>query len=614
LKATVSFGGCLLLLLIAKTATAQVQVGDDLSMRLNGQVTAGYAADYGNQIPSDHSLNLGGDADLNGDYYNPNFLNFNLNPYYNRSSANSTFSSLTNASGVNAMVNLFSGSRFPGNASYNYTNNNTGNFGVPGAPNFTTIGTGQGFGIGWSALLPNWPTFSVGYSQGSGQGNIFGTNEESTSSTKTLNLRSTYRLAGWNLSALYTHVDIDSKIPFFLSGQSGDELFNSAGSNIGINGSHVLPWHGMATITFNHSTYSGNYDSFLDGSNDQTSYSMNTEYADVQFHPTAKLGLFATQQYTDNLNGYFYQTLINNGSGLPIQPENSQSNSSTLSGGATYNFLPNLFGQAQITYFDQTYLGHSYSGNYVSGTVGYNKRILHIFTVSATVIDSAINFGNNAVGFIGNLNAYHNFGPWETSGNYSYAQNVQTILITYTLSYSTYGGNIHRRWGRSVQWTGAFNGSHSGFTNQAGTDNSSEGYSTSLGLKKLILSGNYVKSSGQSILTSTGIQPIQPTPGLLPQGLIVYNGTSYSGTVSLNPLPRLSISGTYSHAASDTTSNGVFSNNKTDIFYGQFQYRLRQISVIAGYTKFSQGISASGIAPGTENSYFIGVQRWLNFF
>jgi hypothetical protein len=616
-KVIARFGGCLLLLLfIARTATAQMQVGDDLSMRLNGLVTAGYAADYGNQIPSDHSLDLGGSADLNGSYYNPNFLNFSVQPYYNRSSANSSFSSLTDASGVNGLVNFFAGSRFPGYASYNYTYNNTGNFGIPGAPNFTTVGTGQGFGIGWSALLPNWPTFSVSYSQSSGSGNVFGTDEESASSTKTLNLRSSYRLAGWNLNALYTHLGIDSRVPFFISGTPQNEIFNSAGNDIGVNGSRSLPWNGTVSLTYEHDAYSGNFDSLLENisSTNQTSYTTDSETANIQFHPTQKLVLFASQQYIDNLNGYFYQNLINNGTGIPIETENSRSNSSTLSGGATYNFLPNLYGQAQMTYYDQTYFGQSYNGSFLSGTVGYNKRILHTFIVSATVIDSTNKFADNALGFIANVNAFHYFGPWELEGNYSYAQNVQTILVTYTLSYNNYSANIHRRWSRNRQWTGAFNGTHSGFTNQPGTDNSSEGFSTSLGLRTLTLSGNYVQSRGQSILTSTGIQPIQPTPGLTPFGLIVYNGKSYGGSVSVNPVPRLFISGTYSRALSDTNSGGILSNNKTDIFYGQFQYHLRQISILGGFTRFSQGISASGIAPGTENSYFVGIQRWINFF
>lgn len=592
---------------------AQVQVGDDLSMRMGGTLTGGYSADYGNLIPSDHSLNFGADAEMTGDYYNPNFLNFVISPYYNRSSANSTFSSLTDASGVNAVANFFSGSRFPGYASYNYSYNSTGNFGQIGAPNFTTIGTGQGFGIGWSALLPNWPTFSVSYMQGSGSGNIYGTNEESSANTKTLNLRSSYQLAGWNLNAGYQHLDYGANLPTFLSGQPGMDTSDFSGNNYSANGFHKLPWNGSLALSFNRSSYSGNFGE-LDDSTSTTNFTTDTETALLNFHPTNKLTLFADQGYTDNLNGYFYQNLASSGGGVALLPQNSQSNSNTLSSGMSYLFTPNLYGQAQVTYYNQAFFGQTYNGSYFSATVGYNKRILDLFTVSATVIENTNRFTNNALGYILNLTAFHRFGGWETSGNFSYAQNVQTLLVTYTTSYYNYSANVHRRLGRGKQWTGSFNGSHNGLSSQPGSASSSESFSTSLALKQIALAGNYTQSSGNALLTSTGIQPIPPTPGLLPVGLIVYNGKSYGGSVTLTPLPRLSISGTYSHATSDTLSSDIYSNNKTDIFYGQVQYHLRRISILGGYTKFSQGISASGLPTANTNSYFIGVQRWISFF
>lgn len=613
MKGTLRFAVCFLLLLIAKATLAQVQVGDDVTMRMNGNITAGYAGDYGNLIPSDHGLNFGADAQLSGDYYNPNFMNFAITPYYNRSSANSTFSSLTDASGVDATTNLFSGSRFPAFVNYHYAYNNTGNYGVAGAPNFTTIGTGQGFGVGWSALLPDWPTFSVSYSQGSGTGNVYGTNEESSSSTRTLNLRTSYSLAGWILNASYQHVNYSSNLPTFLSGEAATDTSDFNGNSYSVNGFHKLPVNGSIALSFNRSTYDGDFGQVSQG-NSTTNFTTDTETALLDFHPTAKLTLFADQSFTDNLNGYFYQSLAVNGGGIALLPENSQSRSNTLSSGASYLITPNLFSQAQITYFDQTYFGKTYNGTYFSGTVGYNKRILDTFTVSATVIESTNQFSNNALGYILNLSAFHNFAGWETSGNFSYAQNVQTLLVTYTTSYYNYSANVHRRLGRGKQWTGAFNGSHNGLTNQPGSDNNSESYSTSLALRQIALSANYTKANGTALLTSTGIQPIPPTPGLLPEGLIVYNGTSYGGSVTIMPLPRLSISGTYSHAVSDTLSGEVFSNNKTNIFYGQLQYRLRRISILGGYTNFLQGISASGTPAAHTYSYFIGVQRWFNFF
>ena len=584
-------------------------------MNLSGVATGGYTASYGDQIPSEHGLDFGGSASLSGSYYSPSFLNFNLNPYYDQSRADSNYQSLTNASGVTGATNFFTGSRFPGYASYNYSRNSTGTFGSTGSPNFTTVGNGQGFGVGWSALLPDWPTFSVGYSQGTGTGTIFGTNEESSSSTRTINMRSTYQIAGWRLSAQYTHLNINSIFPSFLGGERETNFSDSNGNNYGVSGIHNLPWHGSVAITFNHSTYSGDFGSTLQENSGILNYTTNTETTNVSFHPTVKLGLFVDQTYTSNLNGFFYQNIVNNGGGVPLLQLNSTTNSSTVSTGASYNFTRNLYGQAQVTYFDQTYFGQTYQGSYVTGTVGYGKRILDTFTFSGSVIESSNKFANNSLGFIANLNGFRHVGLWEVSGGLSYAQNVQTLLVTYTTSYYNYNANVHRRLARGMQWTGAFSGAHSGFSQQPGTVNSSEGFTTSLSVRRLAFNANYVQSRGQALLTSTGIQPIPTTPGLPTEGMIVYNGKSYGAGISLTPIPRLFLSGNYSHAVSDTLSSAYFSNNHTDIFYAQMQYRLRRISLLAGYTKFGQSISAaSSSAPGNQYSYFIGVTRSFNFF
>ncbi len=600
-------------LMLGPSVRAQVQVGDDLRMNLNGLIEAGYNADYGDEIPSSHGLTAGGNAQLSGSYYDPNFLNFTVTPYYNQSRADSSFQSLTNASGVAGTANFFTGSRFPGYASYHYDRDSTGTFGLIGTPNFTTIGTGQGFGVGWSALLPDWPTFSVSYSQGSGSGTLFGTNELSTSSTKTLNVRSTYQVAGWRLSANYDHLNVDTNIPFFLADQNGRDFSSSSGNDVGINGNHDLPWHGSIALGFLHSTYSGNFGSTISDQTGVTNFSTNEQTGLVSFHPTVKLGLFFNESYTDNLNGVLYQNIINSGGGVPLVQLATTSNSFIMSSGVNYAFTQNLYGQAQITYYDQSYFGQSYQGSYFTGTVGYGRRILNIFTVSASVVESTNKFANNALGFIGNLNAFHHFGAWEASGSFSYAQNVQTLLVTYTTSYYNYNANLHRRLGTGMQWTGAFNGTHSGFSQQVGTVNESEAFSTSLSVRRVSINGNYVKSRGQGILTSSGIQPIT-TPGLPPLGIIVYNGESYGGGIALTPVSRLTMSGAYSHATSDTLTSAAASNNKTDILYAQLQYQLRQINLLAGYTKFTQGISASGLPAGSQYSYFAGVTRYFNFF
>ncbi len=132
-------GGALLLVLVSR-APAQVTVGENATLDMSGLLQAGYTADYGNDISSDHGLTVGGSANLTGDYYSPGFLSFTLSPFYNQSRLNSTSQSISDSSGVSASANIFSGSNYPGSISYNYTYNNTGIFGLPGFPNYTTNG------------------------------------------------------------------------------------------------------------------------------------------------------------------------------------------------------------------------------------------------------------------------------------------------------------------------------------------------------------------------------------------------------------------------------------------------------------------------------------------
>ena len=186
--------------------------------------------------------------------------------------------------------------------------------------------------------------------------------------------------------------NISSNFPSFLGGQVGTNTSDFSGNDFGINGNHSLPWNGSVSITFNHSGYSGDFASTLGLNNGVNNYTTNIETAYATFRPTPKLVLYANQSYTDNLNGFLYQSITNSGGGVPLLQLDTQSNSSPFSAGANYSFTKNLYGQAQVTYYDQSYFGNNYQGTYFTGTVGYGKRILNTFTVSASVIESSNQF------------------------------------------------------------------------------------------------------------------------------------------------------------------------------------------------------------------------------
>src|SRR5215471_18109117 len=96
------------------TVHAQVTVGET-NMSLSGLLGVGYSGEsQTNPSLSSHGIFVSGQAQLTGSYYNPNFLAFSVNPYFNRTQANSSFGSIFDETGISAGANLFSGGHFPG--------------------------------------------------------------------------------------------------------------------------------------------------------------------------------------------------------------------------------------------------------------------------------------------------------------------------------------------------------------------------------------------------------------------------------------------------------------------------------------------------------------------
>jgi hypothetical protein len=601
----------LTILVMAQLAHSQIELGD-AKMTGGGLFTTGYQGAYGDETPSNHGLDFGFDGRFNGSYYSPNFLSFSVNPYWGQSRNDSESQSITGSQGVNASANLFTGSHFPGSVNYHHDADSTGSFGVVGQPGFTTHGSTDGFGVNWSALLPNLPTLSVGYSQGSGHSTIFGTDQQDSSSARLFNLHSNYEIEGFRLSAYFDHNSLHSDFPAFIA-ETGAATQDSSGQDYGGGIEHALPLHGSFYVNYNHSSATADFLSNRGQNNDISSvstYADSTETANATFHPSNKLTLNVNQNYTDNLSGYLAQNLGISGAPAQALDLGSGTYSSTLGGGASYSFTNFLSAQAQATYYEQHYFGKSYSGEFLSGTVDYSKKFLKTFTFSGSVIDSSNGQGTNAVGFVGNINAFRRFGGWQASGQLSYAQNVQTILVTYTTSYYSYRGNVNRRLIGNLRWIAAFSGNHSGLSQSAGNSSHAESYSTSLGMRRWSVNGFYSQANGISILGAGGLFTPTPTPGLT--NLILFTGSSYGGGASVTPIKRMSFSGTFSRAISDTLAS-TNSHNSTEVFSGQLQYHLRRISLLAGYTRFTQGISAIG-APVNSTSYFVGASRWFDFF
>ena len=184
---------------------------------------------------------------VTGSYYDPKFLNFTVQPYYNRDQSNSASQSIFNASGVTANANLFSGSHFPGFVGYGKNFNNTGEFGVPGTAGLTTRGSGQTFSVGWSEFLPNLPSATASFSNTSDDFSVLGAEGDIHSRTRLFNLNSNYNFHGFEIQGYFNRQSLGLDTPAFLG--NSNSFSSSSSNNYGVMVSHPLPMSGYFTTS-----------------------------------------------------------------------------------------------------------------------------------------------------------------------------------------------------------------------------------------------------------------------------------------------------------------------------------------------------------------------------
>jgi hypothetical protein len=597
------------LLLLPQPLAAQLRLGE-LSSDLSGAIAPGYTATYGNMTNSTHNWALGGAANLSGSFYNPNFLSFNASVYLNQSRANSNFQSISDASGVNITSNIFGGSRFPGSISYSKAYNSEGNYAVPGLANYVTHGNSDDFGFNWSENIPDEPSFSAGFQIGSSQYSVYGANDQGNNTFHSLNLHSGYKLAGFNMGAYYSSGGGRSLIPEVVSGEQGAET-RSDDNAYGFNISHLLPMQGSIAATINRSGWNNNYL----GSNSTGTIDTINSLAAV--HPTEKLSFTASANYSDNLSGQLIQSVVAAGGVISGFNSNETSNSLDLMGVAGYTPLVNLQTSATVERRTQTFMGENYEVTSYGGSATYAHEVLDgTFNAAMTVTENtADKTGEDTLGFSTIENYSSEILGWNVTGSFGYAQNVQTLLVTYMNSFYNYSGTARKRWGRLNVSAGA-GAARTALTAQAGTANSSQSYNASLGYGTwLTATGSFSKASGQALATGAGLIPVPIPSPTLPSGLVsLFGGDSYSFGLSSTPVKKLVIAAAYAKSTSNTSSDAITSANQNNQLNALIQYQYRKLNFTSGYARLEQGFSASGTQPQVISSFYIGASRWFNFF
>ncbi len=598
------------LFLLVLPAAGQLNLGE-FNTNLTGTLSAGYTGDYGNQITSDHSLAFGGTGTLNGYYYNPNFVSFEISPYLNQARDNSDFQSISSASGVNAESTLFGGSHFPGSINYAKAYNSEGNFAIPGVANYTTHGDSDTLGVNWSALVPGLPTLSANYQMGSSQYSIYGDNQNGTTDNHSFSLRSGYTLDGFRLSAFFSDGAGHSEIPQVLDNSTQPETATTSDLDYGFTLGHALPLRGSFNGTFN----SSEFDSQFAG--ESANGTVDTYTASAVFQPTQKFNFSVSSNYSSNLSGTLYEELAGNVGVAPPVNLGQGSHSLDLEGNAGYSILPNMQGLAFADHREQYYLGENYGSDSFGGGVTYWRLLFGgNLNTAVTLSDNRISTSTqNSLGLNSTVNYNRRFRGWAAGVAFSYAQNVQTQLITYTTSAYSYGANLRRRFGR-LGWSAGAGVTRTLLTEEPGQSNRSESFNTAINYSHwMTANANYSKSSGSAF---QGVYGLVPNPILSPiipnSDLILFNGDSYSFGLSSSPIRRLTIGASFAKALTNSTLSGIFSANNSKMFNAVVNYQFRKMYFTGGYSNLVQGFSASGLPPGNVSSFYVGISRWFNFF
>jgi hypothetical protein len=592
-----------LVLTCVSSANGQMMVGDKFKMLMNGNVGAVYSGNYGNFIGSNHSLGLGINGTLEGYYFNPQFLSFQVRPYYDRAQSNADSQLITRGTGLESSVSVFGGSQFPGSISYGRDFSSNSEFRIAGVPSVLGDSSSSNFNISWSALLRGLPSLQASYSMSDSTSTLLGTTSQGKSASKSFNLNSSYSLGGFSLQGRLGHYNTDFLSPSFLTGATVDS--SSSNTNYGIIATRRLPLSGSLGLGWSRTTSETGNDHFA-----SSSYT-----ASAGFSPWRRLSVSGFCNYTTNdmveLAQWFDDNTL-----PPLVRFNSNSSATYLNTTGTFTVGHGL----TVTGYMNHRIRHSQEQDLANtqygGTVNFQKlsNLFGFMRVSVGVVDTATQDGNSTLGLVTNLNLTRKFGAWETSADFSYFQNTQTLFNAVTTSDYTYGGMLRRKIDSSTHWSASFRESRSGLTAQGGSNNVSDSFLTNISWNKYSFSGSYSRANGEALLGANGTLTPTPLGSLFSDYFLTFNARSYALIASTQWFRVLTLSGSYTKVSSSAVRNLSDTFNNGDRYSARLALRLRRLYIIGGFDHAVQTSSTIPGGPHSVNSYYVSLSRWFNIF
>jgi hypothetical protein len=590
-------------LVCAASARAQMTVGDQFHLSMNGSLGASYDGSFGKDISSSHGLGLGLNGVLDGYYFNPNFLSFHVRPYYDRMQSNEESQTLSRGSGVESSISLFGGSHFPGSISYGRDFNNDSEFRIAGVPSVLGSSSGSNMDISWSALLKGLPSFHANYLISNSTSTLLGTTDQSKSSSKSFSLNSDYKFGGFSLHGNLNHYNTEFLSPNFLT----PEIISNASTSThySVTAMRRLPLSGSLALAWSR-TNSEN------GPND----SENSSYsASLVLSPLRRLTVSETWNYTTNVIAAFEQSLAGD--------QNSSLWGAQSGWGAMYlNTLGTLtMGRGisisgHLNHRIQYLQGRTIEDTQYGGNMSFREsnRFLGFLHFSVGLLDTATQEGNSGVGLVSNLSMTRKFGRWDTSADVSYSQFTQTLFSVATTSNYGFGGSLRRKINSSTHWSASLRESHSGLTTQDGNNNVSYTGATNLSWNRYSFSSSYAQSNGAAVLGADG--SLNPTPlgPVISTYFLTFNARSFGINSTFRLLRPLTVFSGYTNVSSRTNQRALDVFNNGDRFNVRLELRLRRLNIFAGVDRAVQESSAISGGQRAVNSYYVSLARWFNVF
>ena len=605
-------------------AIAQLQVGENTSLNLSGIAGFGYSGVFdGTNL---NSLTYGFNANLTGDYYDPRFLNFAVNPYLNQSNLNSDFRSSTFASGVSAMANFLNSSNTPVQAFYERNHDSQGTFNVPGSTgSYQTVGNGQTFGINASYLPEDWPSITGTYSHSGTDYRVLGTPGTGVSHSNAFGVSSGYQLWNTSLSASYNKIYVNNDSPSFID-PNVHVTQDTDQDTLQFSGSRRVFDIGTLSASYARSHVGGSYEGY------HPDATFDTVGAVLGLAPVSKLTTTFNVNYSSNLSAQYFSGVINGAAGpnaAPAQPQAISYTSSYLNYGldASYGLAKDLTVQGNINRREQGQpglpdftsnimgAGVTWSHSLFGGGFGAHYGITYYFSPVYTLANDQTSIQDSTfTGHNTSVSYSRRFFNWTGSGSFSYARSLTTILVGYTQS--NYAGNasISRTIGK---WSFALSGSYSSAHIDGLTisDSSSANSSVSLSHRNFGFSGSYARSNGSALQVGNNIIPVPPSGnGSIPDLLVLFRGESWGVGGSYRPRKRWNIVGSYSHVRYNTENLSANSINISNQFYLRSEYSFRQLNIIAGINHLNQGFNLSSAVPVRTDTVYVGISRRFDFF